>query len=230
MVGILFGLFGLAVAVLGFMAIANHFSERATTLRAMSAATRTSIEDAKDGATVRLVGRVAWLAQERLASPLSGRACVAFRVHVETRVRGRKSSYWRTTIDERESVDFVLEDPSGRAIVRARGGKLLIDLDHHRSSGTFHDATPELRGYLAEHGQDSTGLLGLNKPMRYREGVLEVGETVAVVGVARWEDDPDDGAIETPGGFRDAVRRKRLVIEPAADGNLYASDTLEATG
>ncbi len=226
--GIAFGVVGIVVVVLGFMGIASYFSEGATTLRAMRAAPQVRIAGAKDGAKVRLVGRVASHGEERLAAPLSGRACVAFRVHVEERVRGRKSSHWRTMLDEREAVDFVLEDKSGRAIVCARGGKLLIDLDHRQGSGTFHDATPALESYLAQHGQQSTGMLGFNKQLRYREGALEIGETVAVVGVARWEDDP--GAASEPVGFRDASRKKRLVIEPGPDGALYASDTLAATG
>jgi len=225
---IVFGVVGIFVVGLGFYAISTYYSEESTTLRAMRAAPQVRIGDAKDGARVRLVARVSSHGDERLAAPLSGRACVAFRVHVEERVRGRKSSHWRTMIDERESVDFVLEDPSGRAIVRARGAKLLIDLDHRQGSGTFHDATPALESYLARHGQQSTGLLGFNRPMRYREGALDIGETVSVVGVARWEDDP--GASIEPVGFRDASRRKRLVIEPGPDGALYASDTIAATG
>ena len=143
----------------------------------------------------------------------------------ETHHRSKNKGRWRTTIDQRDAVEFAVEDGSGRAIVRALGATLLVDLDHATQSGTGNDATPELEAFLSAHGESSTALLGFNKSMRYREGVIEPNETVAVVGVARWEDDPGDGAIDPDrGGFRDAPRKKRLALEPGPDGAVYASD------
>ncbi|MBX7191130.1 MAG: E3 ubiquitin ligase family protein [Sandaracinaceae bacterium] len=209
------------VVVVGLAAM--FFSEAAQTRRAMLRVPRSNVSAAIDGELVRLVGRVVEL-DPALDAPLSHRRCVAFRVLVETKQSTGKSSHWVSTIDQRESVRFVLEDESGRARIEAAQSKLLVELDEEQGSGFLNDATPELEAYLAEHGKESTNFLGLNKSMRYREGVLALGETVAVLGVARWEDDPDAGAVDMgQAGFRDAPRKKRLVLEPANDG-LYASD------
>jgi hypothetical protein len=143
---------------------------------------------------VRVVGRVALHGEAQLTTLLGGHPCVAFRVHVEKRVPGRKSSHWRTAFDDRQSIDFIVEDPSGRALVMARGGRFLIDLDHHHS-GTVRARPPALEAYLAGRGHPSAGLRA--RATRYREGGLEIGETVAAVGVARWEDDPSGDAVET---------------------------------
>jgi hypothetical protein len=98
-------------------------------------------------------------------------------------------------------------------------------LDHSDSSGFLNDASPELEAFLSERGHQSTSFLGMNKTMRYREGALETGEQIAVVGLAHWEDDPEAGAIDTGGGgFRDAVRKKRLVLTASEGAALHASD------
>ena len=60
--------------------------------------------------------------------------------------------------------------------------------------------------------------------MRYREGVLGAGETVAVVGTGRWERDPDESP-RAGAGYRDAEMPKRLVLQAPEDGSpLLLSD------
>jgi hypothetical protein len=222
MSGIVAGLVLLVIIVA--IAIGMYFSPEAQLRRSMKSVTVSTVAGAAEGTRVRIVGRVA--RRERvLAAPLSHRNCVAFRVLVETRRQSGKSSHWVRTIDEHEEVDFLLEDDTGRARVEVRGGAFLIVLDHSESSGFMNDATHELESFLADRGHTSTSFLGLNKTMRYREGALELGEQIAVVGLAHWEDDPEAGAIDTgAGGFRDAVRKKRLVLTATEGQPLHASD------
>lgn len=219
---VLFG--GIAVVVVLIVGLGMYFSHEAQLRRAMRSVPLSTIAGATEGARVRIVGSV--VRRERvLASPLSHRECVAFRVLVETQRRTGKSSHWVKTIDEHDEVDFVLEDETGRARVEVPGGAFLIVLDHSESSGFLNDATPELESFLSDRGHTSTSFLGLNKSMRYREGALELGEKIAVVGLAHWEDDPEAGAIDTgAGGFRDAVRKKRLVLTASEGQPLHASD------
>lgn len=220
MLGIAFGVLAIGVIVYGFLAIDRRFSDRETSLRAMRSTAKVRIADARDGTTVRITGRIAVHRDLRLTTPISGRACVAYRVHVESRVRGRKSSHWRTVVDDRASVDFVLEDESGGALISARGADLVVDLDHRQGSEAFRDSTPALDAYLVRR---SAGV-DAHTPIRFREGALELGETVTVVGVARWEDEPGDSAA----GFRDAP--KRLVLRARGGSPVHVSDTIEATG
>ena len=65
----------------------------------------------------------------------------------------------------------------------------------------------------------------LRQSLVFREGVLEDGERVVVVGRARYEDDAE-GLIASE-GYRAQSRRKRLVIESHADP-VRASDAVSA--
>ncbi|HWN70768.1 MAG TPA: hypothetical protein VNM90_24170, partial [Haliangium sp.] len=81
--------------------------------------------------------------------------------------------------------------------------------DAHFRSGLFQDATPALEQFLARHGRQSQGWL-FNKNLRYREGVIEAGELVAVCGQGRREGAP--------------APRLALVASPSMP--LYVSDDM----
>lgn len=218
-------LFLAALALVGAIVLgAWWLSPYQQTLRALRSVPRVSVSDATEGSLVRIVGTLRAGART-LEAPLSGRPCACFRVEVDVRVSTGKSSSWRNIIREEDGADFFVEDPSGRALVKGGTVEAAIVLDHHLKSGTFDDATPELEAYLARHGHKSTDFLGFNKAIRYREGVLEPGETVAVLGRARWEDDPEAGAAQpSSGGYRESARKKRLVLEPGELGPVRVSD------
>ena len=58
--------------------------------------------------------------------------------------------------------------------------------------------------------------MGLNKTLRYEEGVLEPNETIAVAGFGSWATTKDLG-LNLP-------VEKILVMETSDDGRLYISD------
>lgn len=211
---------GAAVALIVFLGW--WFSPHQKTLRAMRAVERCCIADAPEGATVRVTGTLRE-GPRLLRAPLSGRACAGYWVQVQSRRSSGKSSHWVDIISERDTVDFVIDDGSGSARVHTAHVELAIVLDHHQRSGTFDDATSLQEGYLRSYGHKSTGMLGFNKTLRYREAVLEPGETVVVVGRARWEDDPELGAAQGP-GYRQSAFEKRLVLEAPRSEPLRVSD------
>ena len=98
---------------------------------------------------------------------------------------------------------------------------IAIHKDKHGSSGTFNDAHPRFETFLNEHDESSVGLLGFNKGLKYREGVLEAGEEVYVRGRVTLEPDPDGGS----DGYRSRARRP--VIVPGEDHAVYASDDID---
>jgi len=169
---------------------------------------------------VKICGRLRYVGEPRIA-PLSGRRCGAWRVEVDEYRRSGKSGSWHNVITELDAGEIELDDGTGRARVNALGAQLVIVKDAHYTSGTFNDASAVLERYLARHGHESTGFLGLNKGLRYKEGVLEEGEDVAVLGLARWEHDP---SVDSRGarGYRELPRR--LVIDTAPDGQLIVCD------
>lgn len=212
---------GLLVA-LGVVAVGAYFNKEARIKRALRKTPRSTIREVRDGEAVKLVGRLAY-AMPAMTAPLTGRACALYEVRVKERRSHGKSSHWETVIHEVQHREFLLEDGTGKALVRAVAAepRVAIVKDAHFRSGTFNDPTPELDAFLYERNRSSKGIL-FNKNMRYEEGVLEAGEEVAVLGVGRWEVDPDPGLGSVGGGYREMPRR--LVIEERRDLPLHVSD------
>ena len=59
--------------------------------------------------------------------------------------------------------------------------------DYKEKSGFRNDATEKLERYLKLHNKKSTAFLGINKTVRYSEGVIELNEPITVKGVAQWK-------------------------------------------
>lgn len=212
--------YGLAFgAVITAAAAAFYFSAKATFLRDVRSYPVRPVREVVDGEVVRVVGRVEYVGTP-LAAPISGRGAAVFRVVVQERVQSGRSSTWRRVTEEVEAQPFVVRDATGAAFVRDPSPEVLLVEDHEQRSGFLRDATPELAAYLARFGQDSVGMLGMNRTLRYLEGVVEQGETIAVVGRARWEADDSGGA--SSGDYRSSP--KRLVIEPTEARSVRISD------
>lgn len=137
----------------------------------------------------RVVGHAQAL-QHVLTSPLTGRPCVYYIAKVEEHRSSGRSSYWKTIISESNFVPFQLIDQTGRAIVDPAGAEVVLDFDGSSSSGTFNEANPTQEAFLQRHGHKSKGWI-FNKGLRYREAVIHIGETVAVMGAGVREPDPD---------------------------------------
>jgi hypothetical protein len=76
--------------------------------------------------------------------------------------------------------------------------KSYIVKDRQYSSGFMEDATEALENYLKDHDYSSENWFGANKSIRYREGILEHGEKIAVAGKAIWKK-KKDFAFSVPG-------------------------------
>src|SRR5262249_34084485 len=154
---------------------------------------------------------------QTLTAPLSGRPCVCYVVSVER--RGRTERYWHTIVRESKSVRFQIADETGHAIIDPSSANLVLHRDVNTSSGTFDDATPSEEAFLARHGEASKGWL-FNKALRYHESVVEIGETIAVLGSGVREPDPAGVPAE---GYRSAPPT-RLRLTSSARFPLVISD------
>lgn len=185
------------VAGVAIVAASLVWNEKARIRRELRGAPRVDIADLREGRTGRVVGRVG--EGETLQAPFTGRSCVFYEATVEEYRSSGKTGSWRQVVREAVGVPFVLDDGTGRAIVDPRGARVAVDLDMTTRSGTFDDATPVEEQFLSRHGLRSTGWV-FNKSFRYREGVIEIGETIAVMGQGVREPDPD--AVGKVGGYR----------------------------
>ncbi|MCA9666675.1 MAG: hypothetical protein KC503_13845 [Myxococcales bacterium] len=184
----------------------RFFSRAAKAKQALKQSVAVSLSEAIDNMVVKIVGRLELVDPANpLIGPLSERPCAHYALTVEQK-SGKSSS---TIIDEKQTQDFWLVDETGRALVQAEGAQILLTIDARRKSGTGKDAPPRLEKMLEERGKKSKGWV-FNKNLRYREGALEPGETIAVMGLCRVQSDPQGGT--------------RKVLTKPMDGDLIITD------
>jgi hypothetical protein len=219
-----FPLFLLGAAVLvGLVVLGAFFSHDARVKRALRKAPLHTTATFPAGAVATVQGTVCQLAEAPLVAPLTGRACAYYEAIVEEYRSSGKSGAWYPIIREQQGQDFLLDDGQGTARVIMHNASVALVKDVHFRSGLFEDATPVLEDFLARHGRASQGWV-FNKKLRYREGVIEPGELVAVCGQGTREADPSPHA--TAAGYRDTPTRLLLSAAPAMP--LYVSDDMSA--
>ncbi|MCX6286901.1 MAG: hypothetical protein NTY96_07290 [Bacteroidetes bacterium] len=88
--------------------------------------------------------------------------------------------------------------------------------DAKYSSGIFNDPSEVLENYLNSHDKKSEDFIGFNKSLRYKEGILEEGEVISVLGKASWKH-AESGEWSDDFG-------KLLIIGPTEKMPVYLSD------
>ena len=175
----------LVFGVIAFLAI--YFSNKKTMLREFKKSRKKPINRIQENEYAKIIGRAKHVNQP-LEAPLSGRKCVYYQVIVE--VKGDKS--WRRIINDEKHQDFFIESNSEMAIVKMSllqksMKRFFLVKDYKEKSGFRNDATEKLERYLKLHNKKSTAFLGINKTVRYSEGVIELNEPITVKGVAQWK-------------------------------------------
>ncbi|MGQ8337022.1 hypothetical protein ACUNWD_10765 [Sunxiuqinia sp. A32] len=211
----LFILIGAAVVLL-IIFISTYFSKKAIVKRKLKRATYRRFTEVRRGEIAKIVGNVEFIDQP-LKAPLSGRTCAYYHVLVEQKVSTGKSSHWKTIIEEEASSKFVLREGSRYAYIKSDKIKSYVVDDIEYKSGLWNDASNELERYLNNHQLESQSFLGLNKTIRYREGVLEENEEVAVLGTGEWRNASEIGL---PSQFQ-----RVLLIQSPAEQTIYLSDS-----
>jgi hypothetical protein len=195
-----------------------YFSKKPVVKRNLKKAVGKKIGQFLNGDIAKVVGTVEFVGEPLLA-PLSKRSCAYYYVLVEQHVSSGKNSHWKKIIEEEVSGKFVIRDGRHSALIDGSHVKSYIVQDKTYNSGFLNDAKTHLEVYLRKHGIDSTGLFGLNKTIRYKEGVLEKGELIAVVGIGEWRAPQE---LELPESFG-----KILQITSTDEQPIYLSDDPE---
>ncbi len=204
----------IGIIVVVIVVIAIFFNKKARIKRKITKNPHVRISEAKSGRPIRVSGRVE-LFGEVLRAPLSNRPCGHYYVHIEQESGGKNRS-WHTLIEDEQIGNYVIRDGKSYAFIKSKKVKTYVVEDSKQHSGFLNDANPKLERYLKMHGEKSTSWLGLNKKIRYKEGVFEENETIVVAGVGTWKIATDIGLPEKYG--------KVLQITPEQDDYVYISD------
>jgi hypothetical protein len=163
---------------------------------------RSPIAAARDGALVRVVGRVVAAEEGPLTSPLTGYPVVCFRVRYEVLHRNddtndvvaafgvlsrdHKPAEWVTEVADGHACSFYVDDDSGM-LAKIDGSMARFAIrEHHVTDTRFLDAEPEpFKTFMREHGVPTTLYMGSDLEKRFYESRIAVGEVVTVAGTAR---------------------------------------------
>lgn len=194
-----------AAAAVGTFYFVRHYLAPATKLnRELRNTPRRTLAELPEGTLGRVVGKAVAL-DDTLEAPLSGRPCLYYTSIVEV----SDGKYWKQIVREDRAVMFVLDDGTAKAIVDPSSSKVVLDFEQTGASGTFDKPTEREQAFLDAHDTASTHAGGLfNRSLRYREAVIEVGDTIAIFGATTREPDPD---ARPEGGYRgDAPTQLRM--------------------
>jgi hypothetical protein len=156
-------------------------------------ATPTSrIANAPGTGLVEIKGRIVPGEQGFVQTPFSHTPCVWYRICVEEYHSGHKGGgHWSKVHTECDGRVFYVDDGSGQlARVQPRNANVVLDVLNVAQSGTFRDPTPDLQAFLHSRGLHSTGLLGFNRSLRYREERLVPGDHLFALGPSMREAGP----------------------------------------
>jgi len=131
---------------------------------------------------VELIGK----AKKRLnlISPLSGTECTLYRYTVERYQQSGRSGHW-VTIARGDSFasPFWLDDGTGKILVFPHGSELIIPVSYEFRTGLGRELPVKLTAFLETHNISYRSFLG-NYPLRFKEWLIHVDDTVYVLGTA----------------------------------------------
>jgi hypothetical protein len=178
------------ILIAGFFVVtiplAMYLSPPRRLKRQLRATPRRPLRELPESTRARIVG-AAQPIEGTIEAPLTGRACLYY---VVTVYQERGGDLLRgKLIREERGVPFAVDDGTGRAIVDPSAAKVALDVDARSQSGTFDAPNERESAFLQRHG--ATGKVWIfNTRVRYREAIIGVGETVAIVGEGVREPDP----------------------------------------
>jgi len=207
----------IAIIIAGIALINFFFTKNAIVKRKLKKATGKKISEFVSGEVAKVAGKVEYVGKPLIA-PLSGRPCAYYSVIVKEK-DSSESSNWNSLIEEEVAGTFVIRDGKYCAHINCNHVKSYIVKDMNYSSGFLDDATDVLEDFLQKHGQKSEDFLGLNKSLHYKEGILEEGELMAVVGRGEWKNASQVGLPESYGRILD--------ISSTEEEPVYLSDDPE---
>jgi len=167
-----------------------YFSSKQKVIRALSNLPMKRIGSLKTNEFSKITGKALHI-KAPLIAPYSKRKCVFYCITIEQKKKSGKHSKWKTLVKEEKVQEFFIEKDGDYVMVKPsqnpRNYLSYLVIDSKTSSGTFNDASLKFDKLLEHYNIKSTGFLGLNKQLRYVEGLIEIGEEITVAGIVKWK-------------------------------------------
>lgn len=181
---ILFSVFGLIIF------LSYYFSRKNVIIRTLSKIPTKPASSLKTNELSKVTGKALHV-EAPLLAPYSQRKCVFYQIIIQQRVSTGKSSHWKTLVKEERFQDFFIDTNGDFVIVKPvdHPQNYICHLvkDSKQSSGSFNDPTPEFEAVLRRYNINPETYFGFNKRLRYKEGIIEIGERITVAGITKWK-------------------------------------------
>jgi hypothetical protein len=177
-----------AIAIIGF--VAYYFNGKQVIIRTLSKIPHKPASSLKTNELSKVTGKALHV-EAPLKAPFTERKCVFYQIIIEQKVSNGKSSHWKTLVKEEKFQDFFVDTNGDFVIVKPqelpRNYICHLVKDKEASSGTFDDPTPKFVNLLNRYNINPENYFGFNKRLRYKEGIIAVGERITVAGIAKWK-------------------------------------------
>ncbi|WP_298898535.1 GIDE domain-containing protein [uncultured Psychroserpens sp.] len=181
----------IAISVIGLIIfLAVHFSKRNVIIRTLSKIPYKPASSLKTNDLSKVSGKALHV-KAPLIAPYTGRKCVFYQIRIQQRVNSGKSSHWKTLVQDEQFQEFFIDTNGDFVIVKPsaspRNYISYLVKDTNQSSGVFNSPTPKFEAVLRRYNINPENFFGMNKRLRYEEGVIEIGERITVAGIAKWK-------------------------------------------
>jgi hypothetical protein len=173
----------------------------------------TPIGEVRPGAVVKVVGQVRCFDEPELRAPLSGRRCAYYRTRL-------LEADEQNVLQETGAQSFFVGDATGEVLVLVDEPEVELAMDADVRWKLFDPLGDEAQRFLERHGRESHNRV-FRRDIQFEEGLLEPGETVAVLGRARRA----RGGVARYGGYRQDSAT--LVLEAPETGRIAITDIVD---
>ncbi|MFK7781508.1 hypothetical protein [Psychroserpens sp.] len=179
------------ISVVGIIIFCTYyFSTKNVIIRTLSKIPHKPASSLKTNELSKVTGKALHV-QDPLIAPYSERKCVFYQIIIQQKVSSGKSSRWKTLIKEERFQDFFIQTKTDFVIIKPQEHPknyichLVKDKD--QSSGAFNDPTPQFIRVLKRYNINPETFFGFNKRLRYKEGIIAIGEDITAAGIAKWK-------------------------------------------
>lgn len=178
------------IVVIGIIVfLAYYFSGKQVIIRTLSKLPLKAASSLRTNELSKVSGKALHV-KDPLLAPYSQRKCVFYQIRIQQKVSTGKNSHWKTIVEDEKSQEFFIDAKGDFVIVKPtdqpRNYISYLVKDRKQSSGTFNDPTPKFEALLNRYNIKSETYFGFNKSLRYREGIIEIGEHITVAGITKW--------------------------------------------